>query len=248
MNINHLLIEAGLSSPEARTYITLYQLQESQSGMLAEQANVHLSKIYSVLEKLIGKGLVSYRIQNNIKIFQAAPPEALAQLIEKKEEELIAQKKQIITAISQLKQTKPLNPPQSRYKYYDGINGVKTLWNEVANKMNKDELLIYTGKEESNHKLAAIYEEFHNKRVKKEINLKIIHPIKDKNKLPKRRSLPRTEIRFDAQNTLCEIGVINDMVVLDHVGKNPHGFLIVDKEFAATFKELFYKLYKQAKK
>lgn len=246
MNIQELLIDIGLSAPEARTYLALYQLQEAQTGILAKSANVPTSKIYEILQKLTEKGLVSYGIQNNTKIFQAAPPEALATLIEKKETELKKQKEQIVQAIQQVKQTKPLDPPQSRYKYFEGINGIKSLWNEVAEHMHDDVLLIHTGRQESYEPLRGFYKEFHEKRINKKIPAKILFPTGDTSVSTERKNEPLATARYDSLGTLTELSVINDMAIIQHLGKNPHGFLIQDQEFADTFKEMFEKIWKQA--
>lgn len=246
MNIQELLTNAGLGVPEARLYLALYKLQEAQTGVLAKVARVPTSKIYEILEKLTGKGLVSYRVQNNVKIFQAAPPEALATLIEKKERELAEQKELIVNAIVQIKQTKPIIQPQSNYKYFEGVSGIKSLWTEVAQNMHDDTLRIHTGRQESYQQLAGFYSEFHAKRTRKKIPAKIIFPKGDTQVSILREKEPQTQVRYDDLRTLTEISVINAMVIIQRLGKNPHGFLIQDEEFANTFKEMFEKIWKQA--
>lgn len=247
METIELLTKAGLGAPDARTYLALYRLQEAQSGRLAREANVPTSKVYAILEHLIDQGLVSVRLQNNIKVFQAAPPEALSALIEAKERALAEEKVQLVQAVSHIKQTKVLDAPYSRYKYFEGMNGIKSLWNEVAEKMHDDTLLIHTGTHESYAPLFGFYSEFHKQRVQKRIPAKILFSIGDTELATQRKKLPLTEVRFDSIGTLSEVSVVNDMVVIQHLGKEPHGFLIQDQIFADTFKEIFGKIWARAK-
>lgn len=243
-----MLVDAGLSAPEARTYLALYEVQESQSGRLADAAAVPTSKIYAVLQQLAEKGLVSHRLQNNIKIFQAAPPDALVAIITAKEQELAAQKIRIAEAISRIKQRTPIEPPISHYKYYEGINGIKSLWNEIQERMHDDTLLIHTAKQESYASLAGFYAEFHKHRVKKKIHARILFPGDDAGVAAQRKQLPLTEVRYDNLRTFSEFSVINDMVAIQHLGKKPHAFLIRDQIFADTFKELFEKVWRHGHK
>lgn len=241
-----MLMEAGLGAPEARTYLALYSLQEAQTGKLAEAANVHTSKIYEILERLIDKGLASYRIQNNIKVFQAAPPEALAILIEEKEHTLAKQKKKLIRAINAIKQTTSLDHPQSRYKYFEGINGIKSLWNEVADRMHNDTLHVYTGSQESYQPLVEFYTKIHEVLLQKKMPVKMLFPLTDTKLAKRRRKLHLTEIRHTHMKSQAEISVVNDFVIIQHLGREPHGFLIEDAIFAETFKEIHKKLWMNA--
>jgi len=54
------LIQLGLTSGEARIYLSLLKLGSSKVGSIVKDSRVSYSKVCDVLERLITKGLVSY--------------------------------------------------------------------------------------------------------------------------------------------------------------------------------------------
>ena len=86
--VEEILSKIGLTNQEARTYLALLKLQEAQTGALCKDVNIASSNIYKILDSLMKKGLVSYRVQNNIKIFMPAHPETLNELFLEKQKRL----------------------------------------------------------------------------------------------------------------------------------------------------------------
>ena len=118
----------GLTKQEARTYLTLLELKESQTGKICENAHIERSNIYKVLSSLMNKGLVNYRIQNNVKVFSASPPESLSELFKEKQKRLEEERKQVERIVSNLKTKEPGKDSISNYKYYEGIPAIKSMW------------------------------------------------------------------------------------------------------------------------
>ena len=58
---------AGLSEKEAKVYLDLEEYGESRTGAICTRTGVPSSRIYVILHNLLEKGLVSYKIINNIK-------------------------------------------------------------------------------------------------------------------------------------------------------------------------------------
>lgn len=188
MNAKEILEKIGISGQETRTYLALLKLQESQSGSLCKETGIASSNIYQIINTLIEKGLVSYRVQNNTKIFMPSPPEVLNELFLEKQKDLEQERKEIQGLISNLKTKKPREDPQSNYKYYEGISGIKGMWHEVNSLMKKENIeLIYGSKKESYENLVSFYNEHHKQRVKKKVKAKILFSIEDKELARKRR-------------------------------------------------------------
>ena len=85
----------GLTQNESRVYLFLLEYQEAKTGIICSKLNIANSHIYRILEKLLDKGLVSYKINNNIKIFQAVNPSNLYELFREKEEQLEKEKQDL---------------------------------------------------------------------------------------------------------------------------------------------------------
>ena len=89
------LISIGLTSGEARVFLTLLKLGSAKVGQIVKDSNVSYSKVYNVLDRVSSKGLVSHIILGNVKYFNAVEPYRLEEYIKSKEQEV---RKQLETA------------------------------------------------------------------------------------------------------------------------------------------------------
>jgi sugar-specific transcriptional regulator TrmB len=242
------LKSAGLSEREALTYLDLQQNGESQTGKICDRTKIPSSQIYTILNSLSEKGLVNFKIINNIKIFRASDPDSLAVLFDEKEKQIEQEKEQLLGFISQLKVQPSGISKLSDFKYFSGIRGIKSLYTEIINLWKTgDEYYIASAPLESFGKLEGFFlDVVHKKRIKDKVKLKILI-----NKIGKkwgaiREKMPLTEVRYMDVNTKTEYGVLNDYFFLITYGKEPYGLLIKDENFAQTYKVFFNLLWNQA--
>lgn len=247
--IEEILGKIGIASQESRVYMALLELQEARTGLLCSYTRIASSNIYKILESLIKKGMASFRVQNNIKVFMPSPPESLNEIFREKQRKLEEEQKELSSAISELKKIELEEKPQTNYKYYEGIPGIKSLWHEINSKMGKEHTaMIYTGKKEAYARLLATYDEHHNLRKKKNVREKLIFPEGEIEIANKRRN-KLTEVRFMELENEAEWGVWKDIFWIHYypVRKKPYGFLIKDEVFAKTFAQVFSQLWGNAK-
>jgi HTH-type transcriptional regulator, sugar sensing transcriptional regulator len=246
--VEEILNKIGITQQESRAYLTLLGLNEAQTGLLCKEAKIASSNIYKILENLMEKGLVSYRVQNNIKVFMPAPPETLNELFLEKQKSLDEERIEISDLISNLKKREPTEQPYSNYKYYEGLIGIKSMWHEINTTMNKNMVLkIHTAKKESYEKLIGFYTEHHKIRKKKKVKELMIFPKEDYD-LAKKRMDKFTKIKFTDLKNDAEWGIAGDILYIQYlIGAKPRGFLIKDKLFAKTFEFAFDTLWNVAK-
>lgn len=245
-----ILEKLDLSNPESRIYLALLKLKETSTGELCKEANIASSNIYPLMDSLMKKGLVSYKVKNNIKIFMPANPETLNELFLEKEKKLKQDRIQIQDLIKNLKKGKQ-EESYSNYKYYEGLINVKSMWHEINESANsKDIAKYYTCKFKSAENLIGFYEEHHKIRIKKRIKAQIIFPVEEKSdKLVKERQKQLAEIKFLNLDNDAEWGVIGNMVYIQYItGSIPRAFLIKDKIFSQTYEQVFDQIWKLAKK
>jgi sugar-specific transcriptional regulator TrmB len=248
MNKEETLSRIGLTRQEARAYVALLRLKESQTGGLCKEANIASSNIYKVLDSLIEKGLVNFRTQNNIKIFMPSSPRLLKDLLSKKQKEIREEEREISKIIEEFKLKK--SEEDSTYKYFEGMLGIKSMWNEINSLIgNEDIMRVYTGKSISYEKMIGFLNEHHKIRIKKGIKELMIFPKEDV-QLAKKREKQFAQIKFMDLKNDAEWGVWKDLFYIHYypIGRNPKGFLIKDEVFAKTFKQVFDQLWKIAKK
>lgn len=84
----HKLMELGLSEKEAKLYLLLLQLGNSPVSPLAKRAELKRVTVYSVLEVLVERGLVSFENRPEGRRYSAYDPECLFYLLEKEKAKL----------------------------------------------------------------------------------------------------------------------------------------------------------------
>lgn len=244
-----ILNKVGLNGQEARTYLALLKLQESQTGELCNETNIASSKIYKLLDSLMKKGLVNYRVQNNVKVFMPAPPETLSELFLEKENKLKQERSEINELIANLKTEKP-EESYSKYKYYEGFVNVKSMWHEINSILptldKNGKIKIYTAQKGAYERMVGFYNEYHKLRNKLKLKEQMIFPPHEK-ELAKKREKQGSEIRFMNLKNDAEWGIIGDKFFMQYItGDTPRGFLIHDKKFAETFEQVFDSVWEQA--
>lgn len=249
MNINReALKSAGLSEREALTYLDLQQHGESQTGKICGRTKIPSSQIYTILNSLLEKGLVNFKIVNHIKVFRASDPDTLAGLFEEKEKQMGNEKKQLLNFISKLKVAPSEMSRLSDFKYFSGIRGIKSLYTEIIHSWKAgDEYYIASAPLESFRKIEGFFlDTVHKKRIKDKVRLKMLINKNSEKWGFVREKMPLTEIRYLDINTKTEYGVLNDYFFLITYSEEPYGLLIKDKNFADTYKIFFNLLWSQA--
>jgi len=247
--IVEMLMSAGITQNEARTYIALLGLGEAQTGVLCDKLKIPSSHIYRILASLHERGLVSYKYVNNIKVFKANDPETLNVLYMKKQEELEKQRITIQDSIKKLKVLPSAKEALSDYKYFEGMSGIKAMWLEIKELMKPDtESVILTAKVEGFERLHAFYMEHEKARARKGIKERLIYPAEGKKYSKDILKLKHTEVRYMDSGNEAEFGVYSGFMFMQYLnGKTPRSFLIKDRIFAQTFMSIFNNLWKQAK-
>lgn len=244
-----ILGRIGLTLQEARVYLELLELRQAQTGKLCKHTKIASSNIYKILESLIEKGLVSFKVQNNIKIFMPSSPETLNNLYLEKQKKLEGERIELNELISNLMTKKQEKEPQTDYKYFEGLIGIKSMWHEINSLMDKSDIMrVYTGKKVSYERMVGFLNEHHNLRMKKKVKELMIFPKEDV-ELAMKRKKQLAKIRFMDLKNDAEWGVWKDLFYLHYypVKKKPRGFLIKDEIFAQMFKQVFDQLWKETK-
>ena len=97
-----MLLQAGLTEGESKTYLALLELGASTTGAIVKSSGVSRSIIYNVLERLAQKGLVSVITRERTKYFQAADPSRIMDYLEEKELKFAENRKKISELLPKL--------------------------------------------------------------------------------------------------------------------------------------------------
>jgi HTH-type transcriptional regulator, sugar sensing transcriptional regulator len=248
-DIEGILAKIGLTNQESRVYLMLLKLNQTQTGILCKKTGIARSNIYTVLEGLIGKGLASYKIKNNIKIFMPSGPDMLNDLFIEKQEKLDQEREEINRIVEKLKEDKVGKEHGSDYRYFEGFRGVKSMWHEINEQLKRGHLFKgYTCKFESGERLLGVYDKHHDIRALKRVKARLIFP-KNTEALAEKRRKQLAEVKFMNLTNDSEWGVFGDYLYMLYISeKIPRAFLVKDKIFVKTFEQTFDQLWSIAKK
>lgn len=120
MEIGEVLREIGFGQREAKIYFTLLKLTSATASKVAERIGVDRTTTYDILSRLIEKGVVSYVIKNNVRYFQAVPPEQLMLDLRETEKHL----QEILPELNALAKTEKENTTVEVFKGKEGLVSV----------------------------------------------------------------------------------------------------------------------------
>lgn len=124
----------GLSSNEAKVYLSLLRIGSSKAGRISKETNINRTTTYDALKILLEKGLVSYAIKSNNKWFEAVDPKRLLDFLKEKEDDL----QKILPEIEKFQRM-----PREKHNVtlFYGYKGIKSVFQDMI-KTNKDILVL----------------------------------------------------------------------------------------------------------
>lgn len=119
-----LLIRLGLEERESKIYLALLELGESTVLPIARLSGIQRTYCYDILASLQEQGLVSHLEKNGRRRYVAEPPETLERLIKSRLTDLQE-------ALPELKSLHNRAPGKPRVRYYEGRDGLITIYEEL---------------------------------------------------------------------------------------------------------------------
>jgi len=236
--MKEILQEIGLTENQANVYLALLELGQTLASQISEKTKINRSLIYTILQELIDKGLVSYFIQNNKKIFKAAEPLELLEILKEKEEKI----KTIMPKLEMVK--KPLE--KEKVEVYKGKEGLKTVLNDILRNCEK-EYFVIGGIGKSLEALPYFIEGWHKRRIKAKITRNMI--LSEEVRKKKITKFPLTKIKYLPQ----EYRTLETMMIYDnkiaHIiwVDEPLAIIIESKKINQAYMKQFSLLWRIAK-
>jgi HTH-type transcriptional regulator, sugar sensing transcriptional regulator len=227
----------GLKRRECLCYTCLLELGSSRIGAIVKKTGIPSSKIYEILERLIGKGLVSYVKIGKIKHYQASDPKILLNYIDEK-------RKRIEEILPQLLLKQKLSQKRS-VEMFEGQKAIFALFTDlVADARPKEMYLVFSLNEENKTEQANLF--FKNlavRRKEKELDVRLLknlrYHLKEKH--------TKLKMRYVDYNLPQGITLFRDNVILLSWLESPIAIKIESEVFAGQQRDFFLDLWKQAK-
>jgi sugar-specific transcriptional regulator TrmB len=242
------LIKLGFNKNEAKVYASLVKFGKADAGMIIADTKFHKNIVYDNLEKLIDKGIITFVIENNVKVFRISNSKMLIELYDEEAKE-VEKKKLLAKELSKEIDKKIREIPfKQEATIYRGVKGVKSFYYKGVD--NNQETLAFGAPQESIDILGEVFwRNLQLRRAEKKINAKLIFnpSIKEYGETIKNRF---TEVRYFERDfePMSETHIQGDEVGIVVWTKEPVLFVIKDKIVADSYRKFFEKMWKQAKK
>jgi sugar-specific transcriptional regulator TrmB len=166
MNITKSLTNIGLNKKEAKIYIALLQLGQATAYKVSNFCGLKKPTTYVILNKLAEKGVVKKIPKteyDTVISFEALDPDSLFNNFEAK----LKSSKQ---ALPELRALNPKQKEKAKVYYYEGLNGIKKMYENVIKTAKNKEIIGFLGHNRNISKeLIEFWDYFNQERIKNNI-------------------------------------------------------------------------------
>lgn len=248
-----LLEPFGLEAVEASIYLVLLEFGGLSALEISRKLHFGRTRVYRLLDKLIGKGLVIQQTGEAGFRFLAAEPAKLKLLLDKQEGEMLGLKRSLPSIVTELEQHKGGGLPGSKVLYYHGQTGLSQVnWHLIQ---AKDELLsyevatadAYLPKKEAEDLRRALVEA--KIKCRNIYNQKYIQPFTEVEELVTKWWEVR-QVDPSIMEIRADVFIYNDVYAMCHYlgGKEVFCVEIINPYLARMQKQLFELVWRQARK
>ncbi len=231
------LMQIGLEAREADVYIQLLKKPRQTATEIAKRTKINRTVVYSVLDKLIEKGLVSYILIKEKKHFSANNPRTLGDFLKDKERVF----NEVLPALELIKENK--NEPV-KVEVFEGVKGEIAVLKDI---IKEGKNYVSFGDDGSWIKISeTLVEQYLRQIVEKGIREKVL--LKQGTKLI--GNLKNSEIRYLPKNLIMNTitTIYGDKVAISIFEEPYFIILIKSKSLANTYRSFFNILWKITKK
>lgn len=162
------LEDFGLNEKEAKIYFAALSLGPTTIQKIAQMADIKRTTVYSLIESLKQKGLVTIQVDGFKKKFTAEDPAKLTSILDKR-------KKALQSLLPEFAALYNLRGGESSIKYYEGIEAVKGVYESMIRDIRPGEdYLIVSNQDELFSLDKEYYMDFIYRRAKLPIKIRAL--------------------------------------------------------------------------
>ena len=241
-----LLSRVGLSKREAAIYIALLRSGPTSIRQIAALTKINRGSTYEAIKKLVGMGLVSFKVSGSRSKYSAESPEKINQLIVERQSELSSLMEEAGRTLPSLKAFAQSSAEAPKVRFYEDDEGIANILKDVletVSKAEKKEYYVYSSRSLRQY----IYRQFPNftkRRIKEKIFVKVIAVGTGgaTDDLSQRKLLPDSSDEISSSYNI----IYGNKVALISVSKDltPYGVVIEEDGVAAMQRLLFNNLWR----
>lgn len=137
------LKQLGLSDNEVKIYMTCLSLDSCLASTIAKHSGIKRTTVYSIIEKLSEKGILTYFVKNKTRYYHALNPDALLQLYKLEAQKAITKIKMIEDIIPALNMIGGAKELETKVSFFDSRKSVMNMVRSEFAKADGKEVLEY---------------------------------------------------------------------------------------------------------
>lgn len=236
MKAETALENIGLSPNEIKVYLALNDYGAKTAGRVAKIAKIDRSSCYNSLRQLQEKGLVSYVIIANVKVFNATGPKRLVGYIRELEEG-------INMIIPELHTRHKAAKVEGQVRLFKGIKGIKSIFLDMV-RVGKDNF-VFGSEGQFSERMPEFAKQFD--RMKREKGMETRMIIK---RGKKELDYTTTDYRYleQVKSSPAVTNIYGDRVCILIWTDEPEGVIIENAAVAKAYKSYFDFMWKYSRK
>ena len=238
--LENQLSKLGFSPNEVKVYLTLFELGKVRAGGIIESTGLHRNIVYTALEELIKRELVTKTMVGGVAEYVANEPDNLVREIE--------QKKQLAKQVAEELKKKQTEKPREII-VYEGFEGIKKSREKVFNYKKGDELYVLGASSlSSTPEYEKYWKKFHQRRESLGIGLKILYESRiNRADVEWRKNLLLTKVKYlpPGLDSPVWFAAIGDNLEIGVPSDNPLIFNIRSRQAVEGVKKYFDYLWNQ---
>lgn len=248
----------GLTSNEAKLFLTLLQTGSSSASTVAKKAGITRTTAYAALDSLRDKGLASIIETHGKQQYSAVQPEKLKDFALQEHEKAKSNLESIVNALPELESmTNDLITPP-KVKFFEGLGGIKNIYKDSIDTLKefpkqKRVKFAYSNAPEVSPELKKFLESYVKERKKHQIKVIAIIPEGENSLEYKKNSADHQadvrimpgDISLEFDSEVCIYG--NKVSIVSLNENRMHGVIIESPQISSTQRILFEIIWRACK-
>ena len=234
------LIRLGLSHKEAKVYLALVELGGGTISLIAQRAHINRTTVYDVIVHLVEMGLATKAVGTKKQEYIAEPIEKLPLILEKRAETIAEQAKEAKTLVEQLRLLPKNTKGRPRIRYFDGTEGIKSLYEDSL--LSREHIRSFSSTDSLESFDQRYLHQYYRRRAAKRISIQaIINDVPSAHLYKKQDPELAREIRIvpkEKMDVKPEIYMYENKVAIFSL-KEKFAVLVESEDIANAFKKLY---------
>jgi sugar-specific transcriptional regulator TrmB len=148
MELANITKKLALSTSQAQIYSPLLQLGSATIQEIVVKSGVKRTTVYAALDSLVERGLVTYFQKGSHRIYAAENPNKLIHLFDEDIIKIEQKRNDIRSLLPELMSLYNAHVSKPKIRTYEGLEGIKKIFEESLELNRGEETLVYSAYEE----------------------------------------------------------------------------------------------------